>query len=289
MKQDFDLHTHTDASDGSLPPSALIEKARSEGVRFICITDHDTVKGIDEAVSAGRKFDVEVVPGVEISVDFSPGTMHLCGYLIDAGNAVLNNKLLYLQQGRARRNEEMIRKLNGLGIDISIEDVKAEAGKEELGRPHLASVMVKKGFACDMEEAFSKYLAKEASCYVDRIRLTLEESLEVIRGSGGIVVLAHPAQLKLAGEKDYRSTFFRLKDMGISGIEAYSSCHSEAENRMFKNLADEADMLVTGGSDFHGDIKPDVELGVFGDVVDIDSDELFKKMKYAATIRRRRR
>jgi len=260
MKQNFDFHIHT---------------------------NHDTVGGIEEAIRVGKEVDANVIPGVEVSIDFSPGTMHLCGYLIDINNKEFQEGLRFIQEARLNRNPQIIKKLNDLGMDITIEEVIKEAGGDQVGRPHFANVLVKKGYVKNAKEAFTKFLAKGASCYVDKKRLTKKQAINMIVNSGGLAVLAHPAQLKLNTEQEYRDLFKGLKELGVAGIEAYSSHHSEEENKMFKGMADELDLLVTGGSDFHGSTKPKIELGVFGKNVQIDLDRLLAKMQKLSTERRK--
>ena len=279
MKQDFDFHTHTNASDGSFSPTELIKRAKAEGIVTIAITDHDTVGGGEEAIEAGKAFGINVIPGVEISIDFSPGTMHLCGYFMDINNEEFQKRLRFVQKARLNRNPQIIKKLNDLGMDITLEEVTEEAGADQVGRPHFANVLLKKGYVKNTKEAFTRFLAKGASCYVDKKRLTKEQAINMIVNSGGLAAIAHPAQLKLNAEQEYRDLFKELKELGVAGIEAYSSHHSEGENSMFKRMADELDMLVTGGSDFHGETKPKVELGVFGENVQIDLEKLLSKMQ----------
>ena len=286
IKQIFDFHVHTNASDGSFSPLTLVKKAKKEGMATIAITDHDTVGGVKEAVEAGQSLGVDVISGVELSIDFSPGTMHLCGYFIDIANERFQQGLQFVQEARLNRNPQIIRKLNDLGMNITISEVNKEAGGDQVGRPHFANVLLKKGYIVNTKEAFTKFLAKGASCYVDKKRLTKEQAINMIVNSGGLVVLAHPAQLKLNTEQEYRELFKELKELGVAGIEAYSSHHSEEENKEFKKMAEELDMLVTGGSDFHGETKPKVELGVFGQDVQIDLDKLLKKMKKITAERR---
>ena len=277
--QSFDLHVHTNASDGSFSPSDLIKRASEEGITTLAITDHDTVSGIDESLKAGKKFGLNVISGVEISIDFNPGTMHICGYFIDIKNDNFRDGLNFVQKARRNRNPKIIEKLNQLGIDITLEEVIQEAGSDQIGRPHFAKALLKKGYVRDIKEAFTKYLAKGALCYVDKKRLKKEYAIKIIKGAGGIAVLAHPIQLQLESDRVYKLLFEELRDLGVAGIEAYSSHQSDEENTKFKNLTDELGMLVTGGSDFHGDIKPDIELGVFGEDVQIDLNQLMKKMQ----------
>jgi len=282
MKAKFDFHVHSNVSDGSLSPREVVRKACDEGLQVIALTDHDTIAGVAEAVEAGKDFGIEVIPGLEISVDFEPGTNHVCGYFIDIENEELKAGLKFVQDARRDRNPMMVRKLNELGIDITMAEIAAKAGEGQIGRPHFARVLVEKGYVKASEEAFEKYLTKGAPCYVDKQRLSLERAAEMIRGAGGVAVLAHPGLLGLETEREYRDYFRYAKDAGVVGLESYSSAHSAQQNVMFRQLADELEMFSTGGSDFHGESKPEVELGVFADHCEITIGELMGTMKSLA-------
>jgi hypothetical protein len=211
MKQNFDLHVHTNASDGSFSPEDLVKKAKDECVTTIAITDHDTTSGVEEAVKVDEDLGINIIPGVEISIDFSPGTMHLCGYFIDIKNRQLQSKLKIIQKGRLKRNTQIIELLNFLGIDVSMEEVMYEASGSQISRSHIAKVLLKKGYVTNIKEAFIKYLAKGKPCYVDRKRLNKKEAINAIIHSGGLVAIAHPVQLKLGTEGAYLSVFKELR------------------------------------------------------------------------------
>ncbi len=263
MQHSFDLHCHTNASDGTAGPSEIIDLAVKLGIELLAITDHDTVKGIPEALEYSIKKNINMVPGVEISAAFTPGTMHVCGYFIDIENEALNKGLSFVQDSRKNRNPKIIEKLNHTGIAISMEDVQKQAGKDQIGRPHFARALIEKGYVNDFEEAFNKYLGKGAPAHVNRPRLTFEESVELIHGAGGIAVIAHPSLLNHASEEEYKQHLTILKDKGLDGIEAFSGHHSAAECEFFYQIGNELDMIITGGSDFHGENNPGVNLGSF--------------------------
>ncbi|NQT26442.1 PHP domain-containing protein [candidate division KSB1 bacterium] len=286
VKQNFDFHVHTNASDGSYDPGELVKYVAEQGLNTIAITDHDTVSGVEKALQAGKTFSVTVIPGVEISVDYSPGTMHICGYFIDINNDILNSGLDFVQKARKERNPQIIKKLNDAGIDITLDEVKQIAGPDQVGRPHFAKVLLEKGIVKSTKEAFTKYLAKGASCYVDKKRLKIDEAVQMIRKAGGVVVLAHPVQLKMKDTEDYRKLFAELKKSGIDGIEAYSSYNTEKENIFFTKLAEEFGFIITGGSDFHGETKPGISPGQLGNEVDINIDALLKEMRNISKNRR---
>ena len=274
MQQNFDLHTHSNASDGSYAPGDLVKLAAKSGVTTLALTDHDTVSGIAEAQAAGKKYGVTLIPGVEISIDFTPGTMHICGYYLDIDNTELRAGLNFVQVARRNRNPRIIEKLNVLGVAITLDEVKAVAGPDQLGRPHFAQVLVQKGYARDTQAAFSKYLAKGAPAYMDKQRLSLDRAVAMIQAAGGVAVLAHPIQLKLNSWQEYREKITELKNAGITGVEAFNSYQSEEENQQFYTIATELEMLITAGSDFHGAIKPKVKLGQFGKNIPIKLDDV---------------
>jgi len=244
--------------------------ARDNEILCMPLTDHDNIKGVKEALAAGKKYGVNIIPGVEISIDYNPGTFHMCGYFFDTENRELLQKLEYVQEARRNRNPQIIEKLNQNGVDISMEEVKTAAGSDQVGRPNFARVMLEKGYVKNIKEAFTKYLAKGATCYVDKKRLKVDEAVEVIRNAGGVAVLAHPVQLQLENKKAYQKFFRKMKDIGVVGVECYSSHHSDEESELYASIARETGLLITGGSDFHGEAKPNVKLGEFGDKVDMD-------------------
>jgi len=279
MKQTFDFHVHTTGSDGSFSPRNLVKKAKDEGLEVIAVTDHDTIAGVGEAVETGKELDVTVIAGVEISIDFQPGTMHLCGYFLDIDNQQLNNALRYVQEARFNRNPQILEKLNQANVDITMSEVEEAADGRQIGRPHMAKVLVAKNYVKDIKEAFNKYLAKEATCYVDKKRLSLKEAVSTITNAGGVAVLAHPGEMPFETKDQYQKLISYVKVTGVQGIESYSSHHSQQQNVMFKQLADKAGLFSTGGSDFHGETKPDIELGVFAQSSDIEINALIEKMK----------
>jgi predicted metal-dependent phosphoesterase TrpH len=255
----IDLHTHTTASDGSLSPGELVRHARKVGLTAIAITDHDTVEGVDEALDQARHIDVEVIPGVEIGVDFA-SEMHILGYFPNRNHLNIKTILEKLRNNRQERNPKMIRKLNELGINISLDEVEKEAGGNIVARPHFAGVMVKKGYVSSVKEAFDAYLTPGKPAYVKKDKLTPEEGIGKIIDAGGIPVLAHPIYLGMQ-EKQLDDLLTRLTVCGLKGIEAYYVDNSDEQTEELLMLAEKHKLLVTGGSDFHGAFKPDIELG----------------------------
>ena len=278
MQANFDLHTHTTISDGSFTPSELVQKAIREGLKVIAISDHDNINGIEKAKKVAENSGLKVIAGVELSVEYSPGTMHICGYFIDVKNDYLNKQLEFLQEARRTRNPKIVEKLQQSGFKITMEEVEKKSGGKQVGRPHFATILYEKAYVTTKQEAFDKYLDKSASCYVNKTRLTLEESIKCIREAGGVPILAHPIELKLENKDEYRKMFQALKEKGILGVEAFTSRHLIEQNQFFFELAKEMDFLVTGGSDFHGTNKPDVELGMFGWNLDKKINEIINEM-----------
>ncbi|MDT3701014.1 MAG: PHP domain-containing protein [Thermincola sp.] len=255
----IDLHVHTTASDGTMSPVEVVAYAAAKGLQAIAVTDHDTIAGVEAAVGAGRELGLEVVPGVEVSVDYH-GEMHILGYFFDARNSGLQDGLAKLRQYRDERNPRMIEKLRELGFDITLEEVMEEAQGSVVGRPHVAAVMLKKGYVTSFDQAFDWYLGTGKAAYVKKERLTPKEGIELIRAAGGIPVLAHPKYLKTdAG--NLNSLIIELKDYGLQGIEVFYTSHTPEETRFFHELALINGLMVTGGTDFHGQNKPDIEIG----------------------------
>lgn len=256
----IDLHTHTTHSDGSASPKELITRASSKGARSIAITDHDTVDGFADARAAADGFGIEFIPGIEISADFSPGTMHILGYLIDGESLALKEQLAMLKNAREKRNPEIAHRLERLGFDISYEEVARLAGNNVVGRPHFASVLVKKGYVRNIQEAFDTLLKKGAPAYVEKARLSPRDAIEVIHGAGGVAVLAHPYQLKLSSYEAADELVAELAALGLDGIEAIYSRHSADQRSRYSEIALRHELLITGGSDYHGSYKPDIDL-----------------------------
>jgi predicted metal-dependent phosphoesterase TrpH len=256
----IDLHIHTTASDGTLTPEETVFHAAEKGLKAIAITDHDTVDGIAEALKAGNKTGVEVVPGVEISVDHI-GEIHILGYYIDYESPEFMEKMAMLQQYRNMRNLQMIEKLRRLGFNLTMEEVELEAGNGLVGRPHFAAVMVNKGYVKNFNEAFERYIGAGRPAYVKKEKLTPREGIEMIAVAGGIPVLAHPKYVKLNGYDGLESLIKELKGYGLRGIEAIYTKHTAEETRRFCKMAKRTGLLITGGSDFHGGNKPDTEIG----------------------------
>lgn len=283
----IDLHTHTTHSDGSATPEELIEFAAAKRARAVAVTDHDTVSAIREARAAADRFGIEFVAGIEISAEYAAGTMHILGYCIDDESPALAAKLDQLKEARERRNPQIASALSSLGFDIIYEEVVRLAGNQVVGRPHFARLMVEKGYVATIQEAFDKFLKKGAPAYVEKARLSPAESIALIHEAGGVAVLAHPYQLRLSSHVEVDQLVGELAGLGLDGIEAVYSRHSATERSDYSRVAARHDLLVTGGSDYHGSYKPDISL-VTG-LGDLDVPyELLEAVKARAAARSRR-
>ncbi|MFV1950435.1 MAG: PHP domain-containing protein [Nitrospinota bacterium] len=256
----IDLHTHTTASDGSYRPEELVRLASSLGVSAMAITDHDNVSGIDEGILAGDKYGVEIVPGIEISVDYNTGTMHMLGYYIDCRDSTLLEKLAFLQSERDIRNTRIVKRLNDLGMEITYDEVKSIADGQ-VGRPHFAQILHRKGFVKNFNEAFDRFLGKGKPAYAEKGRFYPEDAIGLILNTGGIPVLAHPPYLYISDYMDLKKTISGLKSLGLMGVETYYTTHTRKQTEELIKISNELDLLITGGSDFHGEITPKTVIG----------------------------
>jgi len=257
-----DLHLHTTASDGVMSPSEIVRYAKAKGLQAIAITDHDTIEGLEEGLSEGEKIGFEVIPGVEISAEHSPGSMHLLGFFIDNHHPFLNERLEYLQKARTERNPKIVEKLNRLGIKITYEEVLKASGGGQVGRPHFAQVLLEKKYVKNFQDAFDRFLKKGAPAYVDKFRFTAKEALHFINGAKGVGVLAHPNTLNMDGYSELEDLVLQLTEEGIKGIEVYYPEHSALKVAQYKTLAQRYGLLMTGGTDYHGIEKNGLDIGV---------------------------
>lgn len=263
-----DLHMHTTHSDGSYTPRELVRYAKEKRLDCISVTDHDTLSSYEESAAEAKKQGIELIPGIEISAQFEPGTLHILGFFLDPNHPSLVAALEDVQRARRERNPQIIEKLNQLGIPITYEEVQAESGGKQVGRPHFAKVLLKKGVVKSLSEAFDKYLAKGKPAYLDKRRFSSRDSIRMICEAGGITSVAHPKQMRLS-EEALTKELARLREEGLGGIEVYNSCQSREEASLYKRFAKRFNLLITGGSDFHGANKPDVDLGYLGDGVEL--------------------
>src|SRR5215216_1294688 len=222
-KNVIDLHAHTSYSDGSVSPSHLVTLAYQHGASAIAITDHDTVAGLAEGRETAEHLGIEFINGIEISADYSPGTMHILGYCINPESRCLAVKLDELRVARNNRNPKIAARLQALGFDISYDEVVRLAGNDVVGRPHFARLMVERNHAQSIQDAFDRFLAKGAAAYVEKMRLSPAESIALIHEAGGVAVLAHPYQLRLPSFEEVDHLVRNLAVLGLDGIEAIYS------------------------------------------------------------------
>lgn len=257
----LDLHLHTTHSDGSLPPAEVLALAQKAGVTALAITDHDITTGLPEAMEAGARLGIEIIPGVEISSRFGDNELHILGYFLEWRDPVLNQRLAGLRASRHDRNPRIIERLRALGHDITYDEVRELAGTESVGRPHIARVLMDKGYVTSAKEAFDRFLAQGKPAYVSRELPEPAEAIAWIRAARGVPVLAHPLWAKKDGEGLYQLCE-KLKAEGLGGMEVHYSTHNPRQTADLLDIARRLDLLVTGGSDFHGLTKPDIEVGV---------------------------
>ena len=253
----IDLHSHTNESDGTCSPAELIEEAARAGVTTLGITDHDTFQGYDMALGAARDAGIELVCGIELSTKLHGHSAHLLGYFLgNGGLAEFRAWILDLQAARRDRNVRLAARLRELGFDITLEEAEAR-GRGMTGRPHFAQIMVEKGYVKNYRQAFDDYLDESATGYVYRREPPFAEGVERIRRAGGIASLAHPVRVK----GNVPALMPELCGAGMNAIEAYHSDHTDADTGLYLGLARHYGLLVTGGSDYHGAVKPGVTLG----------------------------
>ena len=264
MSIGIDLHGHTTASDGSLTPTELVQKAAGLGLSALAVTDHDTIGGLGEALGAARDAGIEVVPGVELSVEDDGGRFHLLGLLIDPDDGTLLGTLEEIRKSRAARNALMAERMAALGLPVTMDDVRAEAGEDAqvIARPHFAQALIKKGVVGSVAEAFDTYLSTGKPLYMPKQVLTPKDAIALIHRAGGVAIMAHPGLVPLGDDALAARVEGLASEAGLDGIEAYYSQHSVEQTARFVTLAEKLGLVVSGGSDFHGTPKPHVPLGV---------------------------
>lgn len=256
MTKFADLHVHTNHSDSTSTPEEVVREAVDKELACIAITDHDAVSGIPPATEASQKYDLEVIPGIELSTDINNKDIHILGYFFDYQKSPLVDKLSLFQNARVTRIEKMLEKLKEFGINnITIDEVCALALSDAVGRPHLAAVLIQKGWVANFHEAFGKYLGEGCPAYVHKFKQTPYEAIDLIRKSGGAAVLAHP----MVTNKDELIPSF--VEAGLAGLEVYySDCSNEAIH-YYEGIAQKHNLIKTGGSDSHGRIKDNTYVG----------------------------
>ncbi|MBQ9848543.1 MAG: PHP domain-containing protein [Clostridia bacterium] len=256
----IDLHTHSTCSDGSMSPTELVAHASARGVSAIALSDHDTVAGIDEALAAGKKYNVEVVPAIEFSVQSETET-HILGFYIDHKSPILQEALQNINSVRHQRTVNTCEKLRALGFDVTMEEALEIAPAGIIGRAHFARLLVEKGFISSVKEGFDKYLANGRPAYDGTQYLTAADAVELINSIGGVSFVAHPHLIRL-DDNALREFLMSLKAFGLSGIEGYYNEYTPEMQSYFQSLANELGLDISGGTDFHAKMKPHIEIGI---------------------------
>lgn len=257
----IDLHTHSTCSDGTVSPTELIKLAKEAGLGGIAITDHDTMAGTSEALNQGDKQDVLVIPGIELSVKHNETAIHILGYGLDQHNPNLQQTLHKLQEARRKRNQQIIEKLAACNIQIDITELQ-EIGKGQIGRPHFARLLVKKGVVKTVNAAFTHFLKKGAAVYAECYKLPADDAIKIIAKAGGIAMLAHPGSIDLMPDQ-LPSLLRSLAALGLTGLELYYPTHSAKTFAMLKQTGEELGLIFCGGSDFHGDDQKNISVKEF--------------------------
>lgn len=245
-----DLHTHSNASDGDLSPLELVTLAASRDLSTLALTDHDTLSGIQEAVRASTSHSLAIIPGIEISAEYGQGMLHILGYFSRYPQG-LEESLQRVQEARRERIPKIIARLNASGIPLGEADVWKQARGAQVGRPHIAKALLQKGYVRTFDEAFEELLGRGKKAYVPKEKMSWQKAVDLVRIHGGLPVLAHPSTLGLDGHA--LATFLHeMATSGLAGIEAYYPEHSPDQVSLYLSLASDLDLVITGGTDFHG-------------------------------------
>ena len=256
----IDLHTHSTASDGSFTPTQVIEAAVRAGLKAVALTDHDTIAGIPEAMAAAEKYDIEFIPGIELSAFYLNQEVHIVGLFLNINDEQFIQRLESFREIRDQRNTAMIQKMTDAGIDISIEKIREIDGDAVITRANFARYLLHIGYISSIDEAFDKYLSPGKPFFVPKTGVTPEDAIRAICDNGGIAILAHPLSYKFSSSQ-LDTCIKLLKSYGLKGIETRYSTFSAADERDMKRLADRHGLLYSGGSDFHGNVKSHISIG----------------------------
>ena len=257
----IDLHAHTNRSDGSLAPAALAKLAADAGLRLLAVTDHDTTDGFAEAHAAGQSLGLEVVCGAEITARFPGRAMHLLAYGFERRERGFSEMLAEILAGRETRNPKILRLLAELGRPVTMDEVRAEASGDVIGRPHIARALVRKGYVPDTKTAFTQLLRDGGPAFVAAESVEPDEVVRTVRDAGGVTVLAHPRQLRVESAAGLAAVVEALVRDGLAGIEVDHPTQPPEERKVLRALAERLRIVASGGSDFHGDGKPHVRIG----------------------------
>lgn len=277
----LDLHIHSKFSDGTMSPREIIIEAKKRGLTAISITDHDTADGVYEALVAGEEHGVEVLAGIELSVEHHGTYMHILGYFFDPKDTGLLNKLERVQVAREKRNGLILEKLGEFGMKIDNQELQIMSEMGQTGRPHIARIMVEKGYVASLDEAFRKYLRKDMPAYAPRFVYSSKEAIDMISSAGGYCVLAHPVQIDRTFVK-LNKIVRELAEMGLCGLEVFYPTHSSKIRKKLRKIAEQYGLVLTGGSDYHGAVRANTSMAG-GKNVTVPSELLEKMKKKLAT------
>ncbi|MEE0686888.1 MAG: PHP domain-containing protein [Lachnospiraceae bacterium] len=256
-----DFHVHSYVSDGTVSPREVVKLAADAGLVAMALTDHDTVDGVEEALKAGEEYGIKVIPGIELSADYKGSDLHILGLNVDYVNEGFREKVAVCRDSRHNRNLKMIEKLNECGINITWDIMLERFGSKSITRAHFAKYMIDEGYVADKDEAFNKYLNPGCPCYVSRVKISPFEAIDIIKAAGGHPVLAHPLLYKMPYDR-LESVIVMLQNHGLEGIEGRYALNKVEDDNFLDKIAKRHNLKMTGGSDFHGAIKPDIFVGV---------------------------
>lgn len=257
----IDLHVHSSASDGSLTPEEVVTLAKEAGLRYFALTDHDTVDGVERALQYAKKYEnIDVIPGIELSCYYKNREIHIVGLFVNHRDKVFLEELAKLKQAREDRNEKMVQSFVDAGIPITMEELKHGNPNSVITRAHFARILVEKGVCKNKTEVFDKYLGIGCPFYLPKPKVTPEHVLHLINQAGGTAILAHPYSYKFS-KAEVETLLDTLIPLGLSGLECYYSTYDDGQIQELRSIALAKNLLVSGGSDFHGVIKPDISIG----------------------------
>ena len=258
----IDLHTHTTASDGSYSPAELVRLAEQSNLQALAVTDHDSVAGLAEARRAAEGANLELVNGVELACKVAVGTLHMLGYFIEPDDRALGDLLGRMVDSRRKRNPQIIAKLNQLGYEITMAEVRTLASGPIVSRLHIAMVMLEKNYVHSFDEAFGRFLGDNGLAYVKRVEPQPAEAIELIHAAGGLAAVAHPVHLRAADEQELGKKLKEFTDLGLDGVEVWYPEHTAQMTERLWRICQRLDLAAVGGSDFHGAAKEHIKLGV---------------------------
>jgi predicted metal-dependent phosphoesterase TrpH len=279
MIKTIDLHTHSTASDGTMRPAELIKYAKQKGLSAIALTDHDTIDGIGEAIEAGIHENIEVVPGIEINSLYNDLELHIVGLYIDYTNKELNDLCKLLRNEREKRNEKLINRLNEIGFNITLDEAIENARGQIIAKGHIIKVMIDKGYVRDEKEAREKYLYEGGLAYIKKAVISPHKCVEVIKNAGGIPILAHPGEFRISKEM-LKELIINLNAEGIEGIETYYYSYDNQMTEYLEYISSEYKLIKSGGSDYHGALQHQTDIGIGRGDLNISYNVLEKIKQY---------